>query len=353
MMNNIGLNDVQIGKKYGSTQPCYLIAEIGSNHGGNLEMARKLVRLCAEAGANAVKFQSWTADKLQNILDIEADGRLVDSQAFPVLKKYELPEKWHPILSNLCHDLGIDFISTPFDVERARLIHSLGVPAIKIASGDITYTELLAEVGRYDLPILLSTGMANLGEIERALECLEQSDNRDIVLLHCVGAYPPKPEDANLRAIVTLSQAFGLPVGISDHFPGHNMALAAVTLGACVVEKHVTLSRDAGTPDAPFALEIDEFRAMVKAIRQLEQALGDGRKRCMPSEAGGLKGGRRCLFAARELEPGHILNRQDIAVVRPNVGPLQPYHLESVIGRKINKPVQKGAPLCWEHMENV
>lgn len=339
------------GKIHGGEGSTYIIAEIGTNHGGELTHAKELVYACAEAGANAVKFQSWSARQLQNVKDLSPDGTLHESKVISILEKYEIPEDWYAKLIECCQGQGVDFLSTPFDIERARLLRSLKVPAIKIASGDLTYEELLKEVGNYNIPILLSTGMANLGEVERAMEHLGQRKQRDIILLHCVAAYPPKIGDANLLAIRTLKEAFGLPIGISDHTSGHNIALAAVALGACVIEKHVTFSRTDGHPDSFFSLEIDEFRAMVEAVRSLESALGDGKKRCMPSEADGRIGGRRCLFASRDITPGQVLKREDIAVVRPNIGELKPKHLNLVLGRRVKIAVSCGAPLQWEYLE--
>lgn len=336
---------------YGGNQSTYLIAEIGVNHGGSWERAKELVISCAQAGANAVKIQSWSARGLHNVKDVTPDGQVHDSKVLQFLKKYEVPEHWHGELAELCQTQGIDFLSTPFEIGRARLLRSLGVKAIKIASGDLTYDELLEEVGGYGLTIFLSTGMADLGEIERALTLLGNDANRDIILLHCVGAYPPRLEDGNLLAMRTMAEAFDLPVGISDHFPGHDTILAAVALGACVVEKHVTLSRTDGYPDSSYSLEVSEFAAMAAAVRILEAALGDGKKRCMPSEAEGRINGRRSLFAARNLSPGHVITREDIAVVRPNIGILQPQDLRLLLGRRVKSPVVAGAPLRWEHLD--
>ncbi|MDY6937251.1 MAG: N-acetylneuraminate synthase family protein [Cyanobacteriota bacterium] len=345
-----------IGERtYGGRYPSYIIAEIGSNHGGSLERSKEFASACAEAGANAVKFQSWSARKLQNIKDLTSEGQLHESKVIPILEKYEVPESWHSELAAYCRSLGVDFLSTPFDIDRARWLQAVKVPAIKISSGDLTYCQLLEEVGQYNVPILLSTGMASLGDIEAALERLRadrHSSPPHIVLLHCVAAYPPQLEDANLLAIRTLREAFNLPVGISDHFSGYDTVLAAVALGAGAIEKHVTFSRTDGHPDSFFALEIDEFRAMVAAVRNLESALGDGRKQCRPSEADGRVGGRRCLFAARDLEAGRTIAREDISVVRPNIGPLKPQDLDRVLGRQVRKAIPAGMPLSWDDVES-
>lgn len=345
LKSNGQIDPVEIGmRKVGSNHPAYIIAEIGSNHNGSLDRAKELIRQSASAGADAVKFQSWTADKIQNAKEINKDGVVVQSNAFSFMQRYEVPREWHAELAEVSRANGVDFLSTPFDVCTGRLLKSLEVPAIKISSSDLVYDELLEEVGSYGIPILLSTGMATLGEIERALNRI---GHEKIVLFHCIAMYPPMFEEANLKAIQTLQGAFGLPVGFSDHFPGHEIDVAAVALGACSLEKHVTLSRTDGAPDSFYALEIYELAAMVKAIRQIEAAFGDGKKRCMPCEEGGLVGGRRCLYAARDLSEGEVLRREDVAVVRPNIGELKPGHLSSVIGKRLSDSVPCGTPLRW------
>jgi sialic acid synthase SpsE len=322
----------------------YIIAEVGSNHGSCLETALAYIDACSACGVDAVKFQSWRALCLQNAMDVADDGTLTPSKVIPVLERLELPDDWHPRLADHCRARGVDFLSTPFDVGRARMLADLGVAAIKVSSSDLTYDELVAEVGGYGIPVLLSTGMANLEEVGHALSILGP-DRNDVVLMQCTAAYPPRIEDANLRAITTLRETFGTPVGISDHYPGHDTVVAAVALGATVVEKHVTMSRDAGTPDAPFAIEIDELRELVGAVRNVERALGTGEKICQESERGGLRGGRRGLYAACDLRAGEVISRDSVAVVRPNVGQLQPRDLDRIIGAYVMRDIPAGTPL--------
>lgn len=339
------------GQVYGADKATYIIAEVGSNFDGDLSLARDYVRACADAGVNAVKFQSWQSHKLQNQMEVTDSGELQPSRLLPILDKYALPVPWHRELRDYAKSLGVDFLSTPFDLERARLLRQLELPLIKIASGDLTYDQLLKEVGGYGLPLLLSTGMASLEEIEHALACVGDQGRKDIVLLHCVAAYPPEIKDANLLALRTLADRFALPVGISDHYPGHDTVLAAVALGAVMVEKHVTFSREAATPDSPFALEMDELAAMVVAVRRLEQALGDGRKVCRSSEQAGLVGGRRSLFAACDLKAGDRVSAVDIAVVRPNIAELKPQDLDRLVGMRIRQDIPLGTPLKWQFFE--
>lgn len=343
---------ISIGNKIiGPDSPTYIIAEIGSNHGGSLERAKSLISACAKAGVDAVKFQSWTAEGLHNTKEVAADGRLLDAGAIPVLQKLQVPDEWHFELADFCRNLNVHFLSTPFDVGRAKLLKQVACPAIKISSSDVVYDQLLEEVGTYELPVLLSVGMANIEEIDHALKCLGSARD-NTVLLHCVAAYPPVIEDSNLRALQTLAGVFERPVGFSDHFLGHELVLAAIAMGARVIEKHVTFSRQDDTPDSFFALTVDELSQLVQAVRRLETAMGNGQKRCMPSEKGGLIGGRRSVFAARDLHAGIQITYGDLAVVRPNIGEIKPRDVKSLIGRKLKTGIPQGTPLAWEHFDD-
>lgn len=327
----------------------YIVAEVGSNHGGSLNQAFEYIDACADAGVDAVKFQSWNPMTLQNSLDFDSAGVARPSKVIPILNKYQLPAEWHQPLFDRCNLRGVDFLSTPFDIDRARLLRELGVRYMKVSSSDLTYDELLLELGSYGIPILLSTGMANTGEIAQALELLGHPST-EVTLLQCTAAYPPEIEDANLLAIQTMRNQFGLDTGLSDHYPGWEMAVAAVALGACVIEKHVTHSRSAATPDAPFAIEFDELTQLVRAIRLIERSMGDGVKICRESEVAGLRGGRRGLFAAEDICSGDLITRSMIAVVRPNVGQLQPRDLSIVVGAKSARAVRKGYPITAEDL---
>jgi N,N'-diacetyllegionaminate synthase len=320
----------------------YIIAEIGSNHDGRLDKALSFVDACAQAGVNAVKFQTWDPPKLHDPTNAEV---------MAILERYRLPFAWHPELRDRCALRGVDFLSTPFDVESARFLRDLGVPAMKISSSDLVYDELVAEIGSYGLPVILSTGMANLQEIAHALDLLGR-DRDDIVLLQCTAAYPPEIADANLRALTTLRNTFGKSVGLSDHYPGHHTVIAGVALGASVIEKHVTMSRSAGTPDAPFALEMDELAALVDAVRVVELALGDGVKVCKDSEREGLRGGRRGVFAARDLSAGETLSREAVAVVRPGISELKPGDLAAILEKRVTCDIPAGTALGWQHIEH-
>ena len=321
----------------------YVIAEIGSNFGGDLELAKKYIREFSEAGADAIKFQSWETEKLYGPACGSNAG---EDDVVRILRKYELKDEWHEPLMKYCAVHNVDFLSTPFSIEKARLLRDLGVKAIKIASGDLTYTQLLKEVSTFEMPIILSTGMASMEEIQKAIDVLGES-RQGFTLLHCVGAYPPDLADANVRCIPTLKSTFECKVGFSDHYPGHATALAAVALGAAVVEKHVTFSRDAGHPDSPFALELDEFREMVSQIRLLETALGSSEKACRESELSGRIGGRRSLYWVRDIGAGERITEADVSPLRPADGDYLPEHLDELVGLSISKAIKAGTPVLY------
>ena len=288
----------------------YIIAEIGSNHDGDFNRAKRLIHLAKEAGADAVKFQSFHADLLCNPLGLK-EGRWVKDPSYPLLKSLELPLDWLPKLRDAVKD--IDFLSTPFDLASLDALISLDVPFIKIASGDITYRELLEKAALSGKPIFLSTGHATLDEIERALDWMSRAD---VILLHCVSAYPCPIDRSNVLVIKTLQEHFSLPVGLSDHSPGHLVPILATALGACVIEKHFTDDRNRTGPDHPFALNVDEFAKMVQSVREAKCALGSGEKvPCFVEESERVMA-RRAFYAARDLQAGIRLQRGDVKFVR-------------------------------------
>ncbi len=321
----------------------YLIAEVGTNHGCSLEQALVLIDECAAAGASAVKFQSWNVDEFQHPFDAES-GWTQPSPVFELLRRYQAPDEWHPALAARCAERGVEFLSTPFDGERARFLAALCVPAIKISSSDLTNLELLRTVSALRIPVLLSTGMGDEAEIARAADILSAGQS-PFALLHCVAGYPPDASDANLRAIRTLAERWRVPVGWSDHYRGDEHAIAAVALGATIVEKHVTLSRDNPDPDAPFALTPAEFQALATKTRRIFAGLGDGTKACRPSEANGLRFGRRGIFAARDLRAGEPITREMLKVVRPALGELTGDQLDAVVGKILAQDVKAWQPL--------
>jgi N,N'-diacetyllegionaminate synthase len=343
---------IDCGSRIGRGQPSFVIAEAGVNHNGDLELARQLVRAAAEAGADAVKFQTFVADRLVTSDAPQADYQrrntgITESQ-HAMLKRLELSEEAHRELRALCSQLGILFLSTPFDEQCADFLSELGIAAFKIPSGELTNTPFLAHVARKGLPVILSTGMATVEEIGRAVDTVRGEGNGKIVLLQCVSAYPSAPADTNLRAMQTMTDLFETPVGYSDHTDGIEIALAAAALGACVIEKHFTIDRGLPGPDHKSSLEPSELAAMVAGIRKVESALGDGKKRPVASEVSTAAVARKSLVAARALKVGEIFDASMAVARRPGTG-LAPSLLGSLQGRPLARDVAKDEILCREH----
>ncbi len=254
-----------------------IIAEVGSNYNGDLATAKAYIEASKECGADAVKFQTLRRDRLVSPCIISG-GKVIDNPSYQKITNLELSDEWHYTLKRAADEAGIEFFSTPFYLEAVDLLESVGVSTYKIASGDITFFPLLERVGRTGKPVILSTGASSLSDVEQALNVLRQAGAKDIALMHSVSRYPPQWFEMNLRAIPTLRDAFGLPVGISDHSPGNLVPVAAVALGATLIEKHITFDRSLSGPDHPFAMTVEEFADMVRQVRLLEQALGTGEK---------------------------------------------------------------------------
>jgi len=262
-------------------QQVIIVAEIGSNYNNDLDLAKKYIKASNESGADAVKFQTLRKSKLI-APKVLMGGKWTANPAWDPFGNLELPDAWHSELKATADEHEVEFISTPFYLEAVDLLEKIGVCTYKVASGDITFQPLLAAIGQTGKPVIMSTGASSLVDVETALNILMRSGARDVVLLHCVSNYPPKFDEMNLRAMVTLKDTFDLPVGISDHTPGSLVPLAAVALGASVIEKHVTFDRTLHGPDHPFAMTMAEFGNMVTQVRLLEQALGTGEK--IPTE---------------------------------------------------------------------
>ncbi len=320
------------------SQRTLIIAEADVNHNGSLEQARQLVDVAAEAGADLVKFQTFNADRLVTMTAKKAEYQQnttdVSEPQHTMIRKLELSREMHEELIAHCRNQGIEFFSTAFDPESVELLHELGLPRFKIPSGEITNLPYLRHIGRYGKPVILSTGMATLGEIEAALEVLEQSgtSREKITVLHCNTEYPTPMQDVNLRAMLAIREAFRVNVGYSDHTLGIEVPIAAVALGATVIEKHFTLDRTLPGPDHRASLEPDELKAMVAAIRNIEQALGDGIKRPSPSELKNNPIARKSIVASRPIRTGEKLTADNLAVKRPGTG-LSPMRWDEVLGR--------------------
>ena len=339
------------GRMIGAGRPCFVIAEAGVNHGGDLEQALRLVDAAADAGADAVKFQTFRAKDLVTPEAPKAnyqEARCPGSRSqLDLLKALELSEASHRALMAHCRDRGILFLSTPFEAGSADLLESLGLPAFKIPSGELTNLPFLAHLARKGRPVILSTGMARLGEIEQAMTVFEAAGLEEVVLLHCVSSYPTASADANLRAMATLAQVFQRPVGYSDHTEGLEVSLAAVALGACVLEKHLTLDRSLPGPDQQVSLEPGELKALVRGVRIVTAARGHGRKVPAPWELNTAQVARKSLVAAMSLPRGTVLQAHHLVAKRPGTG-LPPLQLAEVLGRTLGRDLAKDALLAWE-----
>lgn len=348
-MKTIKIGERQIGKG----KACFIIAEVGSNHDQKLSQAFQLIDIAKEAGADAVKFQSFSADKYYSrqtpIAQYLKRFKLIKpgESIRDLIERIQMPREWHQSLAQYCRKTNIIFLSTSFDLEVVDELERVGVPAYKIASFEITHLPLLECVAAKGKPIILSTGMADLADIELALNTIYKSGNRSVILLHCVVGYPPKYRDLNLRAIKTMQQAFQLPIGFSDHTLGTISAVAAVSLGACMIEKHFTLSRKFFGPDHPFALEPGELRIMIKAIRDTEKSLGSGIKKRSASEEELYRLGRRSLIANCDILKGTRITQQMLGVKRPGYG-IHPKMINIVVGRIARADIRADDVLTWE-----
>lgn len=315
-----------------------IIAEAGVNHNGDRGMARALIDAAADAGADFVKFQTFSAGALVTKGAAKANYQLAttgdDESQLQMLKRLELRPEDHEELIDYCRLRGIRFFSTAFDSESLKLLHSLDLGLYKVPSGEITNLPYLREIGARRSQVLLSTGMATLGEIESALESLigAGTERNRITVLHCNTEYPTPMKDVNLRAMLGIRAAFGVAVGYSDHTNGIEIPIAAVALGATVIEKHLTLDRTLPGPDHAASLEPHEFKAMVAAIRNIESALGDGVKRPSSSEAKNTAIARKSIVAARQIRSGELFSTDNLAVKRPGAG-ISPMRWDEVIGR--------------------
>ena len=336
------------GLEFGDEGPCLVIAEAGVNHNGDLAQARQLVDAAKECGAEVVKFQTFNAERLVTERAVKARYQAERTDAgesqLDMLRRLELRAEDHRQLMDHCRAERINFLSTPFDEGSADLLAELGVEAYKIPSGELTNLPFLSHVARKMKPMIISTGMSTLGEVEAAVKAVEGEGNPNFILLHCTSAYPTDPQEVNLRAMETMARAFGKPVGYSDHTQGGEVALAAVALGACCVEKHLTLDRSLPGPDHKASLEPRDLADFIAAIRKVEAALGHGRKQPTPGELDTAAVARKSLVAARAIPAGAVISEEMIAVMRPGTG-LPPTMLEFLVGRKVGRDIPAGTPL--------
>ena len=335
----------------GAGHPAYIVAELSANHGHSLERAIAIVEAAHAAGADAIKLQTYTADIMTLALDTApfrvGSGTLWEGRSLHGLyQEAYTPWEWHAPLQQRAHELGIEFFSTAFDATSATFLEELEVPVHKVASFELTDLALVERVAGAGKPLILSTGMASLSEIEAAVQVARGAGAPSLLLLKCTSAYPAPPEEMNLRTIPHLSQAFGVPVGLSDHTQGTAVPVAAVAVGACLIEKHLTLRRSDGGPDSAFSLEPPEFAAMVGAVRTAEAALGSVSYTVTEREAAS-RVFRRSLFVVEAVKQGEVFTSENVRSIRPGYG-LPPAELMGVLGRHAARDLEKGTPLEWE-----
>jgi N-acetylneuraminate synthase/N,N'-diacetyllegionaminate synthase len=342
------------GRRVGPGYPVFVIAEAGVNHNGDLDLALKLVDAAVAAKADAVKFQTFITEELISPLAVQAAYQRKNTgheeSQLEMVKRLELPFAAFAKLNEYCQSRGIMFLSSPFDTKSVDLLDSLQVAAFKIASGEITNLPFLDYIAAKGRPIILSTGMSYLGEVETAMSTIRQAGNPPVILLHCVSNYPAASGDINLRAMATMSRAFEVPIGYSDHSSGLEIPLAAVALGACVIEKHFTLDRALPGPDHKASLEPEELARLVRGIRIVEVALGDGQKQPARSEINTAEVARKSLVAAKDIPKGAALTLESVAIKRPGTG-LPPAMRDEVIGRLARIEIAAGTPITFEVLE--
>ncbi len=337
----------------GAMPRAFIIAEAGVNHNGDIELARRLVRAAAEAGADAVKFQTFQAAHL-----VTADAPQAEYQArntgktesqYDMLKRLELPLAAFAELAALCRELGIEFMSTAFDEESADYLAGLGMGVFKIPSGELTNLPFIRRIATYGKPVIVSTGMGTLDEARAAVETIRAAGDDKITVLHCVTNYPAPPDSVNLRAMRTLRDALGVPVGYSDHTEGIEAPVIAVAAGACVIEKHFTLDKDLPGPDHKASLDPAELAEMVRAIRRAEVLLGRAEKQPGATELEVAKIVRRSVVAARDIPAGMEITEAMLVLRRPGTG-IPPAHLHEVPGRRARVDIAAGALIQWEDL---
>jgi len=342
------------GRELSDNSPVYIIAELSANHGGKIEIAKASIIAAKEAGADAVKIQTYTADTITLDCDNEyfqiKQGTLWDGKTLHDLyEEAYMPWEWQPELKAYADEIGITLFSSPFDKTAVDFLEKMDVPAYKIASFEITDTPLIEYVASKGKPIIISTGIATLADVEEAVAACKRAGNDQIVLLKCTSAYPAPLDEANLRTIPNLAETFSVIAGFSDHTLGITAPVAAVTLGAKVIEKHFILDRSVGGPDADFSLDLAQFTQMVQAVRDVEKMLG----KVDYSISAKIEKSRqfaRSLFIAEDIAKGEVITEKNVRSVRPGYG-LHPRHLKKILGKKAALPLFKGTPLRWEMIE--
>ncbi|TMP33862.1 pseudaminic acid synthase [Pseudoalteromonas rubra] len=332
------------GDQVGHDQPCYIIAEMSANHGQSLSKAKELVYAAKEAGANAIKLQTYTADTLTmdcKLPHFEATGPWQGQYLYDLYKGAYMPWDFHAELFELAEKIGITCFSSPFDKTAVDLLAQLNAPAYKIASPELIDHQLIRDVAATNKPVIMSTGGATLVEIAEAVKVAEEAGVKELCLMKCTSTYPAPADSINLRTIPHMREAFGCPVGLSDHTLGNDVPLASVAVGACMIEKHFVMSKEDNTADSFFSMTPDDLAALVHGVRQIELAMG---RVHYPSEA---SKARRCVYIVKDIKAGEQITPEHVAQMRPGGGEIMPKSLPDVIGRTVNKALLRGMQLSW------
>lgn len=337
----------------GSNHPAYMIAEMSANHAGDINRAIEIIHAAKDAGADCIKIQTYTPDTMTIDCDKEwfqiTKGTWEGENLYSLYGKAYTPWGWQGQLKEEAEKIGLDFLSTPFDKTAVDFLESLDIDFYKIASFEITDLPLVTYIASKQKPIIMSTGMATLGEIDEAVKTVKAQGNHQLCLLKCSSAYPAIPEDMNLKSIGHLSETFGVVAGLSDHSLGSIAALTAVVMGAKVIEKHFCISREIKNPDASFSMEPKEFKEMVEAIRAAERAIGSINYDVSEKEKSSHVF-RRSIFAVKEIHAGETFTEENIRIIRPGYG-LAPKHIDEVLGKKASKAIARGTPLVWNMVD--
>jgi pseudaminic acid synthase len=347
---NIGRHEIGLG------HAVYVVAELSANHNQNFGEAVRIIRAAKEAGADAVKLQTYTADTITLRSDSEyfriKGGTVWDGRTLHELYgEAHTPWEWQPKLKQVADDLGLDCFSSPFDSTAIDFLETIDVPAYKVASFELIDIPLIQKMARTGKPLIMSTGMATIEEIDEAVTAARNAGAKAIALLKCTSAYPALPEEMNLRTIPELARTFEVPAGLSDHTTGVLVPVAAVSLGACIIEKHITFSRSMGGPDVAFSLEPHEFKSMVEAVRIAEKALGKVQFGPSAQEKSS-RVFRRSLFVVQDVNKGESFSSESVRSIRPGHG-LHPRYMEAILGKRATRNIARGTPLGWELVENA
>ncbi|GFZ77950.1 pseudaminic acid synthase [Compostibacillus humi] len=344
---------IKIGDKaIGEGHPPFIIAEMSGNHNQSLSRALEIVEAAAEAGAHALKIQTYTADTMtidnkdDDFMIQDKDSLWNEKSLYELYKEAYTPWEWHQPIFKRCKELGMICFSTPFDESAVDFLESLDVPCYKIASFESTDLPLIRKVAKTNKPMIISTGMCSAAEIEETVKTAKEAGCKELILMKCTSTYPASPENTNIRTIPHMKELFQCQVGLSDHTLGVGVAVASVALGATVIEKHFTLSRDAGGVDAHFSLEPEEMKTLVEETKRAWESLGNVSYGMTKAEESSIKF-RRSLYAVKDLQAGDVLDKGNVRIIRPGYG-LPPKYYDIVLGKKITRAVKKGTPITWD-----